>query len=158
MIPLYLGEITHNMKRLLILSVLALTLQARAQDVHDWENPQVIGINKEAYHTSLTLPSRKTEHKEITSLNGQWKFHWAKDPAHRPVEFYREDFDASGWDEITVPGNWQMQGYGIPIYSNWTHPFKKDKPYVMGEPPKEYFSYENRNPVGSYITEFEIGP
>ena len=146
------------MKRLLILSALALTLQARAQDIHDWENPQVIGINKEAYHTSLTLPSRKAEHKEITSLNGQWKFHWAKDPAHRPVEFYREDFDASGWDEITVPGNWQMQGYGMPIYSNWTHPFKKDRPYVMGEPPKEYFSYENRNPVGSYITEFEIGP
>jgi beta-galactosidase/beta-glucuronidase len=133
------------MKRLLILSVLALTLQARAQDVHDWENPQVIGINKEAYHTSLTLPSRKTEHKEITSLNGQWKFHWAKDPAHKPVEFYREDFDASGWDEITVPGNWQMQGYGNPHYTNVVYPFPVDPPFVPSE-----------NPTGCYIRDFEI--
>lgn len=146
------------MKKLLLLPALALALQAGAQGLPEWEDPQVIGMNKEAYHTSLTLPSQKAECEEAISLDGQWKFHWAKDPLRRPADFYRKGFDASGWDEIAVPGNWQMQGYGIPIYSNWTYPFRKDRPYVMGEPPKEYFSYENRNPVGSYIREFEIGP
>ena len=141
-----------------MMSALLLALQASAQGLPEWEDPQIIGINKEAYHTSLTLPSQKADCEEIVPLDGMWKFHWAKDPLHRPADFYTEGFDASGWDEIAVPGNWQMQGYGMPIYSNWTHPFRKDRPYVMGEPPKEYFSYENRNPVGSYIREFEIGP
>ena len=129
-----------------------------AQEVRDWENPQVIGINKEAYHATLTLPSRKSECEEIVSLNGMWKFHWVGNPSERPEDFYAEDFDASAWDEVVVPGNWQMQGYGIPIYTNWTYPFKKDYPYVMGEPPADYFSYLNRNPTGSYITYFEVTP
>ena len=147
------------MNRNLFLSALALvlSLQAGAQGLPEWEDPQVIGINKEAYHATLTLPSKKAECHEVRSLNGQWKFHWSKNPLHRPADFYREDFDSSGWDEITVPGNWQMQGYGIPIYSNWTYPFTKDAPYVMGLPPKEYFSHDNRNPIGSYITSFELG-
>lgn len=134
------------------------SLCVNAQEVRDWENPQVMGINKEEYHATLTLPTRKSECSEIISLNGKWKFHWVGNPSERPEGFYREDFDASGWDEIAVPGNWQMQGYGIPIYTNWTYPFKKDYPYVMGEPPADYFSYENRNPVGSYITSFEVSP
>lgn len=137
---------------------LAAALQVSAQGLPEWEDPQVIGINKEAYHTTLTLPSRKAECGEVRSLNGHWKFRWSKDPLHRPADFYREDFDASDWDYIAVPGNWQMQGYGMPIYSNWTYPFVKDAPYVMGKPPKEYFSYENRNPIGSYITTFILEP
>ena len=146
------------MKRICVLTGVLLSLVANAQEVRDWENPQVMGINKEDYHVTLTLPSRKSECSEIVSLNGKWKFHWVGNPSERPEDFYMEDFDASGWDEVTVPGNWQMQGYGIPIYTNWTYPFKKDYPYVMGEPPSDYFSYENRNPVGSYITSFEVTP
>ncbi len=146
------------MKKRLFLTAIAFAfgLLAWAQDLPEWEDPRIIGINKEAYHTTLTLPSRKAECGEVRSLDGQWKFQWSKDPLHRPADFHLEDFDASGWDDITVPGNWQMQGYGMPIYTNWTHPFVKDAPFVMGRPPKEYFSYENRNPVGSYITEFNI--
>lgn len=146
------------MKRICVLTGVLLSLVANAQEVRDWENPQVMGINKEDYHVTLTLPSRKSECSEIVSLNGKWKFHWVGNPSERPEDFYMEDFDASGWDEVAVPGNWQMQGYGIPIYTNWTYPFKKDYPYVMGEPPADYFSYENRNPVGSYITSFEVTP
>ena len=52
-----------------------------------------------------------------------------------------------------------MQGYGIPIYTNWTMPFKKDQPRVMSEPPANYYSYVNRNPVGQYVTSFKVqGP
>lgn len=127
-----------------------------AQKAKEWEDPQVIGINKEDYHTSLLLPSAKAEASWIVSLNGKWKFHWSKDPDHRPTDFYKRDYDASGWDDIVVPGNWQMQGYGLPIYSNWTYPFKNDQPRVTAEPPANYYSYENRNPVGSYVTSFDL--
>ena len=124
----------------------------------DWENPAVIGINKEPYHASLTLPSRKADCEEIVSLDGQWRFKWSPNPESRPVDFYRNDFDATAWDLIVVPGAWQMQGYGKPIYSNVNYPFQKDEPRVTSEPPVEYFSYENRNPVGSYVTTFEVTP
>ena len=102
------------MNRHIFLSILAVAigLQTGAQGLPDWENPQVIGINKEPYHTTLTLPSRKAECGEVVSLNGRWKFMWSKDPLHRPADFYREDFDASEWDEITVPGHIEMAGRG----------------------------------------------
>ena len=122
----------------------------------DWENPQVVGINKRAYHATLTRPSERATHPEWLSLDGRWRFHWAKDPESRPADFYRLDYDVSGWDEITVPGTWQLQGYGKAIYTNSDYPFKKDPPRVTSEPPKHFFSYENRNPVGSYVTWFDV--
>lgn len=123
---------------------------------YDWENPNIIGENKEDYHTTLMLSSSKRTHKEIKYLDGYWKFHWSPDPTCRPEQFYKENYDSSDWKEITVPGNWQLQGYGIPIYTNWTYPFLKDQPKVTGEPPKNYFSYTNRNPVGSYIKKITL--
>jgi len=135
---------------------LAFSCIVHAQQTPDWENSNVTGINKEEYHSTLTLPSQKGECKEIVSLNGTWKFTWSPDPQKRPTDFYKNDFDVSGWDNITVPGSWQLQGYGKPIYTNWTYPFKKDQPKVTEEPPKHYFSYENRNPVGSYVTTFNV--
>lgn len=146
------------LKYIFIFTLLISLYSVEAQTVPDWENPAVIGINKEPYHSTLTLPSLKGESDQIVSLNGMWKFHWSKDPSTRPQHFYKNDFDSSDWDKIVVPGNWQMQGYGIPIYTNWTYPFKKDQPKVMGEPPRNYFSYENRNPVGSYLTTFQVTP
>ncbi|WP_366926724.1 glycoside hydrolase family 2 TIM barrel-domain containing protein [uncultured Bacteroides sp.] len=139
-----------------LLPVICLAFQAHAQQLPDWENPNVIGINKEEYHATLTLPSGKAACDEIVSLNGTWKFMWSADPEKRPADFYKSDFDVSGWDNIAVPGTWQLQGYGKPIYTNWTYPFKKDQPRVTGEPPKHFFSYENRNPVGSYVTTFDV--
>ena len=135
------------MNRNLFLSVLALalSLQVGAQGLPEWEDPQVIGINKETYHATLTLPSKKAECQQVRSLNGQWKFHWAKDPLHRPADFYREDFDSSSWEEITVPGNWQMQGYGNPNYTNVCYPFPFDPPYVP-----------DINPCGWYRRTFEV--
>lgn len=127
-----------------------------AQEVPDWENPQVVGINKEPYHATLTLPSKRYESGECMSLDGVWKFHWYPRPEQRQENFYEQGFDVSGWDDIVVPGEWQMQGYGIPIYTNWVEPFKKDQPRVMTEPPKNYYTYVNRNPVGQYVTTFNV--
>ena len=122
----------------------------------DWENPQIIGINKLPYHSTLQLPSREHLCKEIVSLDGCWKFHWSKNPESRIMDFYRTDYDVSSWASIIVPGNWQMQGYGKPIYTNVTYPFKKDAPRVMGEPDKNWYSYEHRNPVGQYVRDIEV--
>ena len=130
----------------------------------DWENCAVIGINKEPAHCTLMpfdTPEQakagdQTQSAYFKSLNGKWKFKWSKDPDSRPADFYKPDYDVSGWDEIPVPSNWQLQGCGTPLYTNSTYPFKKDPPYVMGTPPESYTNYSARNPVGSYRTTFTI--
>ena len=147
------------MKRLTII-VIALcswmSATAQAQTINDWENPAVLGINKLPYHATLQLPSKEKECNEIVSLDGQWLFHWSPTPESRIVEFYREDYDVSQWGKITVPGNWQTQGYGTPIYININYPFVKDRPRVTSEPPKDWTAYENRNPVGQYVTFVDV--
>jgi beta-galactosidase len=145
------------MKKIAILSLaLCAWIGTMAQSTHDWENPAVLGINKLPYHATLQLPSKWTECKEIVSLDGQWKFLWSRNPEERPAEFYREDYDVSGWDKITVPGNWQMQGFGTPIYININYPFVRNRPSVTTEPPKDWTAYENRDPVGSYVTFIDV--
>ena len=128
----------------------------------DWENPAVFARNKEPAHATLTpYPDAASALKGgaspmVISLNGNWKFHWVKRPEERPMDFYKPDYDVNGWKEIPVPSDWQMQGYDVPIYTNFTYPFKKDAPRVMGAPNKSWTAYENRNPVGSYRRNFEI--
>ena len=116
----------------------------------------MLGINKLPYHATLQLPSKWKECKEIVSLDGQWLFHWSPKPEERPADFYKVDYDVSGWDKITVPGNWQTQGYGTPIYININYPFVRNRPSVTTEPPKDWTAYENRNPVGSYVTFVDV--
>ena len=144
------------MKRTLMIIASVLALQAQAQETHDWENPAVLGINKLPYHATLQLPSKEKECKEIVSLDGEWQFRWSRNPEERIVDFYREDYDVSQWGKITVPGNWQTQGYGTPIYININYPFVKDRPRVTTEPPKDWTAYENRNPVGQYVTFVDV--
>ena len=155
-----------TLKNILIgaLVCLACTSSALSQaTVRDWENPQVVGINKLPYHATLQLPSRESECKEIISLNGQWRFYWSQwrfywsaNPDERPADFYRTDFDVSQWNHIIVPGNWQMQNFGKPIYTNFKFPFQPNPPSVTSEPPKEWYAYNHRNPVGSYVTFFNL--
>ena len=137
-------------------AIALLAVSAQAQDVHDWENPAVLSINKLPYHATLQLPSKEKECKEIVSLDGQWRFHWSRNPEERPADFYKEDFDVSRWDYINVPGNWQTQGFGTPIYININYPFVRNRPSVTTEPPKDWTAYENRNPVGSYVTTVHV--
>src|ERR1035437_5357841 len=140
-------------------SLLFLTGSIYAQNgskVFDWENPDVVGINKENPHATLYLPTEKRNNKQIVSLNGSWKFKWSPDPDSRPVEFYKSDYSVKSWTNIVVPGNMEMQGFGIPIYANSNYPFKRDPPRVMSEPPKNFTSYANRNPVGSYCRTFAV--
>jgi beta-galactosidase len=127
------------------------------QTTFDWENPEMIGQNKEPAHCTLmpypdadTAPGgRRDASPYHLSLNGRWRFHWVERPADRPIDFHRPDFDATDWDEIPVPSNWQLQGYGIPIYTNVQFPFAPVDP----DPPRIPHDY---NPVGSYRTQFNV--
>ena len=139
-----------------MVSIVVWTTMMAAAQRHDWENPAVLGINKLPYHATLQLPSKWKECKEIVSLDGEWLFHWSKGPDCCPVDFYREDYDVSQWDMIRVPGNWQLQGYGKPIYVNMQYPFHRDRPSVTGEPNKDWYAYDHRNPVGSYVTYIDV--
>lgn len=130
----------------------------------DWENPQIFGISKGPAHATLIpYPSESEALNKgvpspfIQSLNGQWKFHWAKDPQARPVDFYRPEYDVHSWEEIRVPSNWEMEGHGTPIYSNITYPFKRNAPSVTDVPDDHsWTAFDQRNPVGSYRRDFTL--
>lgn len=88
------------------------------------------------------------------SLNGMWKFYWVKEPSERPLEFYKVDYDVSHWNELPVPSNWEMYGYGTPIYTNVNYPFR-NLPSVI-RPQKGFTNEVEVNPVGSYRRNFVV--
>ena len=128
------------------------------------EDPQCLGINKQPFHATLmpyanlkeALIAKRADSSFSRSLNGMWKFNWVTEPSLRPVDFYKTDYDASGWKEIPVPSCWQIEGYGTPYYRNNGYTFQKNWPHVLTEPPKNFTAYVERDPVGSYRREFEV--
>jgi len=125
-----------------------------AQQNYDWENEKVYGKNKEDGHATLfpytrmdvAQKGKPSESANYHSLNGEWKFNWTKNPVDTYSDFYQKDFNTNDWDNIQVPGSWQLQGYDIPIYTNVKYPFRPvDPPFI----PDEF------NPVGYYIRSFE---
>ena len=125
-----------------------------SQEGNDWENPGVTGIGKLEGHATFipydnekeALKGDRFASKNLQLLNGDWKFHWCEKPADRPRDFYREDFDDSPWETLPVPSNWQLHGYGIPIYLNHPYPFEKNPPFIQ----------KHFNPVGSYRHYFSV--
>ena len=130
---------------------------------NDWENETVFGINKEPGRATMLLYASEKEMKADAAyqkpwlwpesslrlmLNGQWQFNWVPKPEDRPINFYKTNFDASAWKTIPVPSCWEMQGYGIPIYTNVTYPIKNQPPFIRGQ---EGYTVQNEpNAVGSY--------
>ena len=122
---------------------------------HDWEDNHVLQINREPARAYF-IPYAKHKGDRMVTLNGEWQFRWTKTPNERIRDFYRTDFDASTWDKLAVPANWEVNGYGTPIYISAGYPFKIDPPYVMREPKKEWTTYMERNPTGQYRRTFTI--
>ena len=142
-------------RTLLITTLLAASTAALAGEHHDWEDNHVLQINREparAYY----IPYAQTRGDRQLSLNGQWQFRWTKTPDERVRDFYRTDYDAGSWAKLDVPANWEVNGYGTPIYISAGYPFKIDPPYVMREPKKEWTTYEERNPTGQYRRIFRV--
>jgi beta-galactosidase len=90
------------------------------------------------------------------TLNGEWRFRWSPRPESRPAGFEQPGYDISGWDTMLVPGHFELNGYGTPIYTNAGYIFKRDPPRVMSEPPGDWWTFERRNPVGCYKRTFTI--
>lgn len=89
---------------------------------------------------------RKEESKRFINLNGKWKFHWTKDPKKRPKTFQNINFDDTDWKTIPVPANWEVEGYGYPIYLDERFPFTTKWPNA----PEDY------NPVGTYRKKIDL--
>ena len=122
---------------------------------HDWEDNHVLQINREPARAYF-IPFAESQGDRMLSLNGAWSFRWTKTPDERIKDFYRTDYDASSWAKLTVPANWEVKGYGTPIYVSAGYPFKIDPPYVMKEPKKEWTTYVERNPTGQYKRTFTL--
>ena len=142
-----------RLKCLLALS-LGLFLGVQAQQ-HDWENHHVLQINREPARAYF-MPYGTSQGDRMMSLNGVWKFNWTKTPDVRVTDFYKADFNDASWNDFKVPANWEVNGYGTPIYASAGYVFRIDPPYVMKEPKQKYTTYDERNPVGQYRRSFEL--
>jgi len=153
------------MKKLVVgAASLFMVMQASAQSIPtELQTPEIVSVNRMPMRaTAFAFESRQlaeTRSKEkshyFISLNGEWKFNWVQDPRQRPVDFYKTDFDDSGWKNFKVPANWELNGYGLPIYVN--HPYEFTGKAKMGGRLNPPFDIpEDNNPVGSYRKKFVI--
>jgi len=132
-------------RALLIIGALLLAACSAEDPRPAWNDINVIRDNVEAPRAHF-VPSRSGNQAARISLNGEWKFHFSETPDDRPADFYRSEYDVSGWQDIPVPSNWEREGHGYPIYVNVPYPFDIDEPNVpTGE-----------NPVGSYRRTFDV--
>lgn len=146
------------MKKILLFLSLIVFTGLYAQE---WRDLKVLQINREEPRNGSipfasiedALTSERWESDFYKSLNGVWKFNYADGPASRPVDFYRDDFSTAEWAEIIVPGNWEVQGFGTPMYMN--HPFEFS-PWETPTPPVLDFLPVEDNPVGSYRRTFTV--
>ncbi len=134
-----------------LIIVCGITL-ASAQERPLWEQPEVFAINKLPHRATL-VPYSSTEaaaergvSEYVKDISGEWKFCWSKRPAERPEGFWATEYDDSAWTTIYVPGNWEILGYGVPIYTNVNYPFPKNPPFIP----------HDDNPTGCYRHTFEI--
>ncbi|MEL4454903.1 glycoside hydrolase family 2 TIM barrel-domain containing protein [Lutimonas vermicola] len=126
----------------------------KSNGIEDWENPEVFSRNKEEPRAAFVPYSSKEQvlvnnsgaSPFYTSLNGKWKFYIADKPSDRPSYFFKTDYDDSNWKSIDVPSNWELQGFGYPIYTNKKYPHEKTPPKIQS----------HYNPVGSYRTSFTV--
>lgn len=138
----------------IILIVLVAQLINAQQNSPEWQDLSIFEVNTLKPRATFyvfdtekeTLENDYYNSKNLLLLNGTWKFNFAETPQTRPEDFYKSDYDVSGWGEITVPGDWQMQGYDFPLYvsAGYTHDIN---------PPFVDTLY---NPVGSYKRSFKL--
>jgi beta-galactosidase len=136
----------------IVILMLSLVVSVKAQQ-NDWENPQLVDVGKEKPRVTFMLfdqpqdaiadDYRKSSNHQ--SLNGIWKFNYVDQYKDRRLDFFKPTVDDSGWANLTVPSNWELNGFGVPIYTNITYPFPKNPPFIGPN-----------NPVGTYRKTFTI--
>ncbi|TKG91939.1 DUF4981 domain-containing protein [Puteibacter caeruleilacunae] len=156
-------------KNLLLLLVLIIpTLAVKAKEHRtDWNNLDVLQLNRLAPRATFYYYENESFARigdqnlsaNYQCLNGLWKFHWADNPTEAPEDFYKTNFDVSKWDNIDVPSNWQLKGYGYPIYTNTFYEFADPRPeiqYTEMKRPNPPHIPTRHNEVGSYKRRFSI--
>ena len=125
----------------LIATVLLGSAAMSAQSFKEWDDPKINEVNRLPMHANFfpyenrdkAESADKTESSNFLSLDGNWKFNWVSSRSQRPVDFYRTDFNDSAWSLMPVPGNWEMYGYGDPLYLNIGYAWRND---FKGVPPE----------------------
>ncbi len=138
-------------------------------DIRWLDDPQVFAVNRLPAHSDHRFYGSMEDCRRKTcgltqSLNGTWRFQWSKSAGTCPAEFYREDFEATGFESIQVPGHMELAGYDRIHYINTMYPWDGhlyrrpawSLPGAGGEAMEGQFSKAEYNPVGSYIREFEL--
>ncbi|WP_242117511.1 glycoside hydrolase family 2 TIM barrel-domain containing protein [Aestuariivivens sediminicola] len=166
----------HSFKKHLFVGLMFVLTQAYCQipdpitNYKDYiENEQIIEEYKLASHASFTSftsvdAALRNRPEFYQSLDGVWTFNWAKNPKDRPITFMNPDFDIANWDSIKVPANWELEGFGIPIYVNHQYefadfkaPVAEDMEFIDGRYPKHPGKVPNDyNPVGTYRRDFNL--
>lgn len=151
-------------KNLLIGSALLFCIQAGAQQLPvELQTPEIVSVNRMPMRASafafesreLAVKRQKEQSGYFISMNGDWKFNWVQDPRKRPLDFYKTDFNDADWKNFKVPANWEVNGYGLPIYVNQPYEFAgRTKTGARMNPP--YDIPEDNNPVGSYRKKITI--
>ncbi|MBL7856771.1 MAG: DUF4981 domain-containing protein [Cyclobacteriaceae bacterium] len=144
------------MKTFTIILTVCLYLQHAQAQQSPWENPLRIENHKEKPRAHFIVYDGKDKALQddasaspyYLSLNGEWKFTYADKPANKPMGFYAPSFQDDSWSAINVPSNWELKGFGIPIYTNINYPFPANPPVVNNDD----------NPVGSYRKTFTVPP
>ena len=147
------------MKKHILTSLFAwVTLTLGAQTFQEWKDPRINAVNRAPMHANyfayesedVAKKGIKENSSNFMSLNGVWKFNWVKDADSRPTDFWKTGFNDKGWDDIPIPGVWELHGYGDPIYVNigyaWRNQFENNPPFVPTE----------NNHVGSYRKEIMV--
>ena len=156
-----------------LLATAAATAQTHEQP--EWNDLNISGVNKEtACQTAIPFADEGQalrlsieESPYYQTLNGTWKFHWVADPEKRPKDFFKPNYDVSGWDNIKVPATWQIEAvrhnkpWDKPLYCNTIYPFCDYSkgvqwPNVIQPRPADYTFANMPNPVGSYRREFTL--
>lgn len=135
--------------------VILSSLNVLLSQQHDWENQHVLQINREPARAAF-LGYKNNPRDNQLSLNGTWKFHWSPTPEGRIPDFFSTNFIDAEWKNFHVPANWELNGYGTPIYVSAGYPFKIDPPSVTSTPKETYTTFKERNPVGQYRRSFSL--
>ena len=172
-------QVTNKQESLFLIKVSAMPMPVQADEMmadrakNYWENETIFAENKEVGHATYmpyaseqemladkdyyATPWTDVHSSRYQLLNGEWAFNLVSEPSQRPLDFYKEDYDVSGWDKIPVPSNWEMQGYDHPIYDNVEYPHANTPPFInarkgFNDGGKNY----GINPVGSYVRFFDL--
>ncbi len=172
-------QVTDKQESLFLIKVSPMPMPGEADQMMSdrsknyWENETIFAENKEPGHATYipyaseqemlvdkdyyATPWTDVHSSRYQLLNGEWSFQLVPEPSQRPLDFYKEDYDVSGWDKIPVPSNWEMQGYDHPIYNNVEYPHANTPPFInarkgFNDGGKNY----GINPVGSYVRFFDL--